>query len=90
MLPRIKSVKPIENYVLDIVFDDGKRVLYDVNEDIDTLPGYNDLRSVHGLFEQVHVDESRTCVFWNDDIDLPSDTIYEYGKDVLKMEQMLV
>lgn len=23
---------------------------------------------------------SRTCVFWNDRIDLASDTIYEYGK----------
>lgn len=38
MIPRIKSVKPIENYVLEVVFDDGKKVLYDVKEDITTLP----------------------------------------------------
>lgn len=23
--------------------------------------------------------ESRTCVYWNSEIDLPSDAIYEYG-----------
>ena len=37
MIPRIKSIKPIE---------------------------------------QVQLDESRTCVYWNDVIDLPSDAIY--------------
>ena len=80
MIPRIRIVKPMENYALQVAFDDGKNVLYDVNEDIDTLPGYDDLKNIHGLFEQVQLDASRTCVFWNDDIGLPSDAIYEYGK----------
>ena len=44
-----------------------------------TLPGYAVLRTVCGLFDQVQVDESRTCVYWNEDVDLPSDAIYEYG-----------
>lgn len=80
MIPRIKSVKSKDNYVLQVIFDDGKNVLYDMNEDIDTLPGYDDLKNIYGLFDQVQLDESRTCVFWNEDIDLPSDMIYEYGK----------
>lgn len=84
MIPRIKSVKPIENYVLEVVFDDGKNVLYDVKEDITTLPGYDLLRNCEGLFKQVQLDASRTCVFWNEDIDLPSDSIYEYGKVLAK------
>lgn len=29
------------------------------------------------MFEQVQLDESRTCVFWSNEIDLPSDAIYE-------------
>jgi len=33
-----------------------------------------------GLWKQFSLDESRTCVYWNDRIDLPSDSIYEYGK----------
>lgn len=31
---------------------------------------------------QVIIDKSRTCVYWNDRIDLPSDTLYEYGVSI--------
>lgn len=79
MIPRIRSVTPLENYMLHVIFDDGKAVLYDVKDDIQTIPKYEDLRTIPGLFQQVQLDESRTCVFWNDFIDLPSDAIYEYG-----------
>ena len=78
MIQRISSLKPLSDYMLSVAFDDGKRVLYDVKEDMD-LPGYSLLREVSGLFQQVQLDESRTCVYWNDEIDLPSDIIYEYG-----------
>ncbi|MBO5939816.1 MAG: hypothetical protein J6R18_01280 [Kiritimatiellae bacterium] len=29
--------------------------------------------------ENASFDSSRTCIVWNDRIDLPSDAIYEYG-----------
>lgn len=77
MIPRIKSVKPLKGYFLHVVFDDGKDCIYDVNDDINAIEEYKDLKTIHGLFEQVQLDESRTCVFWNDFIDLPSDAIYE-------------
>jgi len=80
MIPRIKSVIPAENYKLHVIFDDGKDCIYDMLEDMELLNGYSDLKDIPGLFEQVRLDESRTCVFWNDYIDLPSDTIYEYAK----------
>lgn len=83
MIPKIKAVRPLENFQLHIMFDDGKEVLYDVTEDIETLPNYNLLKEIPGLFQQVQLDASRTCIFWNDEIDLPSDTIYEYGKLLL-------
>ena len=79
MIPRIKSIKPMEGFRLHVDFDDGRDVLYDVEEDIKNIPSYKDLKTIHGLFNQVQLDQSRTCVFWNDYIDLPSDTIYEYG-----------
>ena len=66
-------------YMLMVSFDDGKQVMYDVKEDFD-LPEYSSLKSIHGLFDQVQLDESRTCVFWTSDVDLPSDIIYKYGK----------
>ena len=79
MIKLIKRIVPLPDYVLEVSFDDGKTVLYDTKEDMN-LPGYDALRSVAGLFQQVQLDQSRTCVYWNDEIDLPSDILYEYGK----------
>ena len=79
-LPCIKSVSPMDGYLLSILFDDGKKVVYDVGEDIENISAFNDLKTVEGLWPQVQVDKSRTLVYWNDWIDLPSDTIYEYGR----------
>ncbi|WP_028130312.1 DUF2442 domain-containing protein [Selenomonas sp. AE3005] len=79
MIPRITKIEPRENYILYVIFDDGKKVLYDVKDDIHTLPTYRNLMTEPGLFQNFQIDESRTCVFWNDEIDLASDIIYEYG-----------
>ena len=79
-LPRIKSVSPMDGYQLSVLFDDGRKVVYDVGEDIENISAFNDLKTVEGLWPQVQVDKSRTVVYWNDGIDLPSDTIYEYGR----------
>ena len=80
MIPKIKSVTPLENYFLHVIFDDGRDCLYDLNDDIKNLKGYDDLKNIHGLYKQVQLDESRTCIFWNEYIDLPSDIIDEYSK----------
>ena len=44
MLIKIKEVKPLCDYQLSVKFDDGKSVVYDVKEDIETLPHYEDLK----------------------------------------------
>ncbi|MGN0449266.1 MAG: hypothetical protein ACI4G0_02745 [Ruminococcus sp.] len=75
---RIKEFETLKDFVLKVVFDDNKTVLYDVKEDMQILPGYEDLAQP-GLFPLAQLDQSRTCIYWNDYIDLPSDTIYEYG-----------
>ena len=79
MYPRIKEVRTMPGLLLDVSFDDGKRVIYDVKEDLH-LPGYSVLRDQRGLFEQVQLDESRTVVYWSEEVDLPSDIIHEYGR----------
>ncbi|MCM1112194.1 MAG: DUF2442 domain-containing protein [Muribaculum sp.] len=88
MIPRIKSVEPLENYILHVVFDDGKNCFYDVKEDIESIKGYEDLKCIDGLFENVQLDESRTCIFWNADIDLPSDAIYEFSTEMKPEEEI--
>ena len=83
MIPRIKTIIPMKDFILDVVFDDDIRIHYDMKDDLSTLPGYNDLRTIPGLYQNVQLDQSRTCVFWNEYIDLPSDTIYEYGEKIV-------
>ena len=80
MIPKIKEIKSTCKYKLEILFDDGKKVLYDVSEDIKQIADFKDLEKIEGLWQNFNLDESRTCIFWNDRIDLPSDAIYEYGK----------
>ena len=80
MIPRIQSVQPMDGYRLLVVFDGGARVVYDVAEDIREIPAFADLVQIPGLFRNVRLDSSRTVVVWNDEVDLPSDTILEYGR----------
>jgi len=82
MIPRIKDIQPLDDYVLLVEFDNGKKVKYDVKDDIRTLTDFKVLESEYGLFQNVRLDSSRTCVYWNDRVDLPSDTILEYGQPV--------
>ena len=83
MIPRIKDIQPLENYKLFVRFDEGKEVVYDVGEDISSIEAFEDLKAIPGLFENVSLDSSRTCIIWNERIDLPSDTIFEYGTPIV-------
>lgn len=80
MIPRISKFSILEDYILYVEFEDGYKVLYDVKDDINTLPSFRALTDVCGLFKQAQLDTSHTCVYWNDEIDLASDCIYEFGK----------
>ena len=58
----------------------GQKVTYDVKDDIRTLADFRVLETEHGLFRNARLDSSRTCVYWTERVDLPSDTILEYGQ----------
>lgn len=66
-------------YRLLVTFDDGRMVRYDVLEDIRTILTFEELETEPGLFENAQLDQSRTCIYWSERIDLPNDAIYEYG-----------
>lgn len=85
MIPRIKHIETLDDYKLLITFDDGLVVCYDVRKDIDAVEDFKSLETVVGLWQQVKLDSSRTCVYWNDRFDIASDTIYEYGKPVISI-----
>lgn len=48
------------------------------------------LKFIDGLFDQVQLDESRTCIFWNEYIDLASDTLYEYGIEKCVVNELFI
>ena len=52
MIPRIKTLKAMDNFLLAVEFDDGHKVIYDVKEDIETLPTFRALKEVYGLFNK--------------------------------------
>jgi hypothetical protein len=80
MIPRIKDIQTLDDFILLVEFDDGKKVKYDVKDDIRTLDDFKVLESEYGLFQNVQLDSSRTYIYWTDRVDLPSDTILEYGQ----------
>ena len=82
MIPRIKTMNPLPEFRLRVVFESGEEVIYDVKEDIAQIPDFAVLETETGLFENYRLDESRTCVSWSDRVDLASDTILEYGQKV--------
>ena len=59
-----------------------QKLVYDVEDDINTIAQFKPLITEDGLFKNYQLDESRTCIFWTEEIDLPSDTIWEYGERV--------
>ena len=80
MLFSVPRFVKMESLFLFVEFDDGYKVLYDVKDDIKTLPSFRALVDVYGLFKQAQLDTSRTCVYWNDKINLASYSINEYAK----------
>ena len=62
-----------------MTFDDGFQVCYDVKDDIDTLDDFKSLTTEIGLWPKAQLDTNRACIYWSGCMELPSDTIYEYG-----------
>jgi hypothetical protein len=82
MIPRISRIEPMDDFKILVTFDEGRTVVYDVGVDIKEIKAFEDLKTLPYLFKNATLDSSRTCIVWNDRIDLPSDTIYEYGQPV--------
>ncbi len=83
MFNKVKKVKPLENFILLITFEDGKNKKYDVKPLFDIFPAFTSLNTISGLFNQVKVDTGGYGVVWNDDLDLSCDELYENGREIL-------
>lgn len=72
---RIRSVEPLEGFILRLGFDDGSTREVDLADD---LWGqiFEPLRKDPHLFRQVHVDHELGTVVWPNGADLDPDVLY--------------
>ena len=76
MLPRPKEVKPLNNYCLQVLFDNGETKIYDISKLIDE-PFYRKLKNKH-IFNTVKV--SDITLEWASGEDICPDELY-YNTD---------
>ena len=79
MFHKVKFVKPKNNYILEVIFEDKTIKYYDVSLLFDKWPIFQDLKNITGLFEQVKVDDGGYGISWNEEIDLSCNELYENG-----------
>ncbi len=75
---KIKFVKPLENMVLEVVFESGEKKKYDMKILIKKNEAFKYLRNKN-LFNKVKVDLGGYGIIWNDDLDLSSEEIWKNG-----------
>jgi DNA-binding XRE family transcriptional regulator len=81
MTHRIKSVKPLENFVISVVFQNGVEKKYDMRNLYPEFPQFRDFENDVYLFRQVKVDVGGYGVSWNDELDLDAEDIWENGTE---------
>ena len=76
LLPRVKSVEALPDYVLLVTFQNGERKEYDVKP----LLQYPMYRNLDKVFPAAAVQFG--TVVWPGDLDISPDTLYLYGRAV--------
>ena len=66
MFHTIKSIKPLNDYILLATFTDNTVKIYDVKPLFTTIDAFKSLLHTPGLFEQVKVDVGGYGISWND------------------------
>jgi len=75
MNPRVKNVKPLEDFKLEIEFENGEKKLFDVSPFL-TMGKFTELRN-DNLFKSVV--PYLGSIQWSNGLDLCPDTLYEDG-----------
>jgi len=78
---KVKSVKPLEDMILFVEFENGINKKYDVKQLIPQFSIYEDLK-YNDLFKRVHVDCGGYAIAWNSDIDISECELWENGNEI--------
>lgn len=77
-LHKVKSVVPLDDYILEVTFVDSELKRYDVKPLFGEIPHFIDLKE-NNLFSKVTVGPGGYGIIWNDDVDLSCDELWENG-----------
>jgi hypothetical protein len=76
MNPKVKSVQVLENYVLEIEFNNGEKGLFSMSPYLD-YPVYKPLKD-YNIFKKAKV--TMGFISWNGEIDMSPDNLYLESK----------
>ena len=79
MFDKVKKVKPLELFMLEVTFQKVTIKFYNIEPLFNKWLVFQNLKNIRGLFEQVKVDDGGYGVSWNDEIDLSCDELWENG-----------
>ena len=83
------KVEFLEDVTLQMTFQDGKVVRYDMSQMFEKYPQLEELRRNRKLFESGHLDLTGFAVIWNDELDFDATSIYDDGEVVGCVETTL-
>ena len=78
MFHKIRSVTPLENFILLVTFCEGVTKTYDIKPLFDEIPVFKKLADKNE-FSKVKVDVGGYGIIWNDEIDLACDELFHNG-----------
>lgn len=79
MTHKIASVKPMENSILLVVFQNGIEKKYDMRTLYPVFPQFKVFETDVNLFNHVQVDIGGYGISWDDNLDLDAEDIWEDG-----------
>ena len=83
------DLKILEDVTLEMTFQDGKVIRYDMSQMFNKYPQLEELRKNRKLFLSGHLDLTGFAVIWNDELDFDATSIYDDGEVVGQIETPL-
>ncbi len=76
------KIKFLEDVTLEMTYQDGKVIRYDMSRMFEKYPQLEELRRDRKLFESGHLHLTGFAVIWNDELDFDATSIYDDGEIV--------
>lgn len=77
MFHKVKEVEPLDDYILKVTFQENVIKFYDIKQLFDKWSIFKSLITIKGLYEQVKVDIGGYGIYWNDEIDISCNELWE-------------